>query len=230
VEYIQYEDRAAYEARQIAASTGKIGYCKVSYRDPEKYVAILRNDKAHRKDAAPVGPVLCLGVRNGREVDLFRVALTGSPIRRALVRALERRHHGFRSHLPVVEQYGRHSCDRIVDDTCLGVELNPIARRADVWIGSYDALPKEWSSTFGVVYCNALDHAFDPWVAAAEWRRVIRPGGYMVLDYPEAHQAAALDPVEKVRLPDVLAMFPGELVYYSRLGSAWGYTEYVVRL
>src|SRR5438270_119619 len=101
---LQTEDRASYETRQLGASTSKFSYCKVSYRDAENYVAIIAKDKWLRHDESPVGPVLCLGARNGREVDLFRIALGGSKLLQTLTKALERRWHGFNSRAPMIER------------------------------------------------------------------------------------------------------------------------------
>jgi hypothetical protein len=81
-----------------------------------------------------------------------------------------------------------------------------------------------------LIYSNAFDHAFEPYSTAASWRRVIRPGGYLVLGVPSEQRAAPIDPVGLLTLHDVLRLFPGELVHFSRHGSAWKYTEYVIRL
>ena len=79
MEHQQFETRGDYLTTQITASAGKADYCKVSYRDVQRYVDIIGMDK-HRRREAPgsTGPTLCLGVRNGREVDLFRIAQSGS--------------------------------------------------------------------------------------------------------------------------------------------------------
>jgi hypothetical protein len=228
--FTQYEDRAAYEARQITASTGKFSYCKFGYADASSYVAIVQCDRARRRDTAPLGRVVCLGVRNGREVDLFRTVLRGNVLQRAAVQALEFRWHGFSSRLPWIESLGRDALEPLTPDACIGVEINPMARRSDIWVGSYDATPPEWDGQFGIVYSNAFDHAFDPQLVASAWRRLIRPeGGYLVLDYPEMHAATPLDPVGALTLADIQSLFPGELVYHRRRGSAWGYAEYIIR-
>ncbi len=230
MEHQTFEDRSSYEARQIEASRNKFKYCKFSCRDAEKYVSIVRADKRDRGDQTPIGPVLCLGVRGGREVDLFRTVLRGSRLRRGLARRLERRRQGMNARLPWIESAGRSDYSDLGPHSCVGVEINPLARRSDILIGSYDDLPAQWEGTFGVVFSNSFDHAYDPIQVAQTWRRVIRPGGYLVLDFPEQQRAAAIDPVGLLTLADVLELFPGSLVYFHRRGSVWSYTEFVVRL
>ena len=55
---------------------------KVSIYDAEKYLKIIKHyedyqckvNQIKRDSIFPYGPILCLAVRNGREVDLFRFA------------------------------------------------------------------------------------------------------------------------------------------------------------
>lgn len=230
MEHRTFEDRVSYEARQVQASRNKFKYCKFSYRDAEKYMDIVASDKRDRGDGSPTGPVLCLGVRGGREVDLFRTVLHGSVWRRRLAKRLERRKQGMNTRLPWIERARRSDYQHVGPASCIGVEINPLARRSDILIGSYDALPAEWDGRFGIVFSNSFDHAYDPHQVAESWRRVIRPGGYLVLDFPEQQRAAAIDPVGLLTLEDVLRLFPGSLVYFHRRGSVWSYTEFVVRM
>ena len=99
MKYVRPVDRATYVAAQLSRGS-KFAYCKVSSRDVRQYLAISCRDKALHEDLAPVGPILCLGVRNGREVDLFRIALTGSWFRQRLVFGLERQRFGYTSWMP----------------------------------------------------------------------------------------------------------------------------------
>ncbi|HAL47871.1 MAG: hypothetical protein FI707_14310 [SAR202 cluster bacterium] len=230
MEYRKFEDRASYEARQIAASASKFSYCKVSYRDAEKYARILARDRASRGDTSPIGPVLCLGVRNGREVDLLRIALHGPRLLQVMANMMERRWHGFASRRPFIERLNRSNCKRLDERACIGVEINPLAGRPDVWVGSFDNLPTEWTGAFGAVYSNSLDHAYAPYSVAAAWRAVLRPGGYLILGVPGEQRAAPIDPVGLLVFDDVLKLFPGELIYFRRRGSAWRYTEYIIRM
>jgi SAM-dependent methyltransferase len=138
-----HSDRREYERLQIARCRAKFGFCKVPLEDVERYRAAFPTAS---------GPVLCLGVRNGTELNRFR---------------------------------------RVFGGTVQGVDLNPDSAygRKDVWTGSFDALPAEWTDRFGIVFSNAFDHAFDPMATAAEWTRVLRPGGLLIL----AHGIGALE-------------------------------------
>ena len=229
MDYKQFEDRHNYASRQIEATTGKISWCKVSYRDADRYLEIICHDKAKRGDHTAIGPIACLGVRNGREVDLFRVALSGTWLRRWAVMHLERRWHGLNSRIPVAERVGRSDYRELSETSCIGVEINPLGRRSDVWVGTFDELSPEWEQKFGIVFSNAFDHAFEPASTAAAWRRVLRAGGYLILQFPDQQTSTPLDPVGLLTLDDARRLFQGELVYFRRHGSAWGYTEYVFR-
>ena len=127
-----------------------------------------------------------------------------------------------------METPGRDRVDALTPTTCLGVELNPMSRRPDVWVGSFDALPSTWSGQFGVIFSNAFDHAYHPQATAAAWRAALRPGGYLVLDLPAAQDNSPIEPIGRLVLDDVRALFPGRLVWYVPRGSARGYTTYII--
>lgn len=230
MDYLQLDDRQRYESCQVEASGEKFSYCKVSYRDVDRYLKIIRHDKIGRGEQTAIGAVACLGVRNGREVDLFRVALASSWFRRQVVMRLERSWHGFNSLCPVSERLGRSDYRELSETSCVGVELNPLGRRSDVWVGAFDKLPAEWGQKFGVVFSNAFDHAFDPWDTAAAWRRILRAGGYLVIQFPTQQTPTSVDPVGLLTLDDARRFFPGDIVYFRDSGSAWRYTEYVFRM
>lgn len=138
-------DRGEYEAAQITRSRAKFALCNVAAEDVVRY---------RRRFPDASGPVLCLGVRNGAELDHFRAVFSGWVI---------------------------------------GVDINPGSAngRRDVVVGSFDSLPPAWSGAFGVVFSNSFDHAFDPAGTAAEWTRVLRPGGVLIL----AHAVGAGTPL-----------------------------------
>jgi len=73
----------------------------------------------------------------------------------------------------------------------VGVDLSAaglgIARgKAPVACASADKLPFEDSSFDAVVAQHLIEHLSEPGVALAEWRRVLRPGGRLVLVTPNA--------------------------------------------
>ena len=229
MDFQRYEERSVYETRQVDRSEAKFSLCKTSYRDVYRYLQIIKRDKARRSDQTVAGPIACLGVRNGREVDLFRVALSSDWFRRYLVSCSERKWHGFTPRIPIAEALGRSEVQKLSDESSIGVEINPAGHRSDVWIGSFDALPDEWDQKFGVVFSNAFDHAFDPSQTATSWLRILRPGGYIVFQFSEDQNSCPLEPVGSLSMDDFRRLFPGELVHYCLGGSARGYTEYILR-
>jgi SAM-dependent methyltransferase len=93
-------------------------------------------------------------------------------------------------------------------DPVHGVELNPRSTRPDVWVGSFDAMP--WcDGAFDTLFSNAFDHALD---CAAEWWRVVRPGGTLILAWLPDTPPRESDPNGELTLEDFRAAFPGEIV------------------
>jgi hypothetical protein len=53
-------------------------------------------------------------------------------------------------------------------------------------------MPAEWTDRFALVFSNSFDHADDPKVTPLEWRRILMPGGLLIL----AHDFGAVEPTE----------------------------------
>ena len=51
------------------------------------------------------------------------------------------------------------------------------------YVMDFNILPDEWTDKWDVIYSNAIDHAFSATDAFFEWLRVLKPGGYMYLDF-----------------------------------------------
>lgn len=227
----EYGSRQEYVETQIERSVQKFEYCKVSVHDVIKYRRIIKLDLARRRLETSIGPILCLGTRNGRELDLFRTQFFGPGPLRVAVRLLEHgTHHAFVSRVSLIESIGRSSVQDMSHSSVVGVEINPQAARQDIWIGSFDELPAEWAGRFGLVYSNSLDHAQDPYRAAREWNRVIRKDGYLILCYAEDKRPLMTDPVGELDWRDVLDLFGGEMIYFAKRGSRAGYSEVILRL
>jgi hypothetical protein len=231
MEILELTDRKKYLSIQISASDAKFRYCKFSYADAEKYLKIINDHKNFRnKNPEKLGPILSLGVRNGREVDLFRIFAYSSKWFKRVIRFLERRKWGMRSRLPFLEGFNRSDFSTIDDLSSIGVELNPLATRQDIWIGSFDEIPEDWYQKFEIVYTNAFDHSFDPLKTIEIWKKLLVPGGYMIFCFPQDQTPGEIDPIGDVSMEDVLNFFPGELIYNCYRGSAWKYSEYIIKM
>ena len=229
------QTREEYFERQVSRSCQKYRFCKVSANDVTRYADVIRHhraniaDRRHRSTPArALGPVLCLGTRNGREVDLFRIGFFGSKPHRRLVRLLERRTSGFNSWFATVEGLGRSDFTALHGRSVIGAEINPTGGRRDVWTGPFDDLPDAWESRFGVVYSNAFDHSDDPIKTAHAWKAALRPGGYLILAYTEDAEPTVTDRVGGLSVKDMLTLFPGQLVYFHRRGSRVQYSELII--
>src|SRR5947207_1902633 len=81
-----------------------------------------------------------------------------------------------------------------------------------------------------VRYSNSFDQSETPERTALEWRRVIRPGGYLIFCYSNDVQPTLADRIGGITLDDVRALFPGELVFFQDRGSQNGYSEVMVQI
>ena len=223
------QTRQEYLDTQVARSRSKFRYCKVSLHDVLRYRVILARDRRLQGDRHRPGPVLCLGTRSGREVDLFRVGLFGGALRRGAAALAEIKRNSYLTLVPPLESVGRSDLMRLGPTSVVGVEVNPDAARGDVLIGSFDEMPASWSGRFGIVFSNSFDQSQDPRRTAAEWRRVTRPGGYLIVCFAPGVEPNATDPVGQLTLSDVQALFEGELVFFRHRGSRKGYSEAIVR-
>ena len=183
--------RAEYEAVQRARSEAKWTLNGIT-REEVAWI------QAHVSVQAAAGPILCLGVRNGLEVDLFREAFYGP-------------------------EAGRGG-SRTPPNNVQGVELHPQGTRADVWVGSFDAMPAAWAGRFALLYSNAFDHAYDPEATAREWRRVAQRRATIALTLPIGNEPTPTDPIADVTLGDVSALFQITHIvvhHYEAPGSPW---------
>lgn len=215
------EEREKYIKTQIERSKKKFSYCKVSIRDVLRYIAILRGYFHGGK----IGPIVCMGTRNGREVDLFRIALNAPNPWLKIIGALESRSPYPHSFLPCAEGLiGRSSLTNIKETSAVGTEINPEGRRRDVFIGSFDELPGEWTGRFRVLFSNSFDHSMDPQRTAKEWKRVVRPGGLLIILWGEA-EATEADPLGNISEEYLTGLFKLRKLGISGSQSTCGYKE-----
>lgn len=223
------QSRDEYLDTQIRRSERKFRYCKVSAVDVVKYRHVLQH-ATRTAHPGPWGPVLCLGTRNGREVDLFRLQWFGGPLLGTVTRCLERRTRSFTSWCPPLESVGRSDFRYLSETSVVGVEVNPWAARRDVWIGSFDEMPAEWVGRFAVGFSNAFDQSQNPERTATEWKRVIKPRGFLIFCFSHDKEPTLTDLVGGLCLTDIESLFGGRLVYFVDRGSLNGYSEVILQL
>lgn len=215
------QTREEYLDTQIQRSREKFKYCKVSYNHVLNWRSILE------KEPSVSGPILCLGSRNGREVDMFRTVFQLGTFVNYLVKKFERNVNGWKSRYPFLESIGRSDKDQITEKSVIGVELNPDGCRPDVVTASFDEMPQDWESKFGVLYSNSFDQSLDPHKTAKEWIRVAKNNALIIIGFNDAEPTFA-DPTGGLLYSDFLELFPGELIYFRKSGS--NYDDIIIRL
>ena len=205
---------------------------KVSINDTLRYLRIIKHyeDALKTPNFKDIGPILSLAVRNGREVDLFRLSLR-SKLKSTVVKLFEIKRLGFRTLLvSFIERINRSTIENIRVNDSIGVELAEKGARQDIYIGSFDEMPTEWESKFSIIYFNSLDHSYDPYVTAKEIKRVAKDGAYIIIAFPKGQDPSIYDPVADVGIEDLKELFGGKLIYFRDSGSKWKYTEYIIKL
>jgi len=208
MEVLPQRSRNDYFLKQISRSESKFQYCKVSFSHVYKYRRILL-----RLGVPEPKKILCLGTRNGREVDIFRQVFLGRGIGR-LPQLFEVKKFGWRPLVPWFERLGRNKLDVTSDRTAIGVEINPHGQRSDVLVASFDELPPQWTSMFDLVYSNSLDQSMNPNRSAREWLRVLKPGGTIIVGF-DGRQPTDSDPTGSLVIGDISSLFPGNLRFYE---------------
>ena len=61
----------------------------------------------------------------------------------------------------------------------LSLDISP-ASHAD-FIMDFTKFPKDWTCKWDLIYCNAIDHSYDPTSTFEEWIRVLKLGGILML-------------------------------------------------
>ena len=205
-------NRKEYIETEIKRSKRKFDYCKVSYEDVSNFNKLI---KLHHK-YEEIGPILCLGTRNGREIDLFRNIIFGNPVINMLIKILEVKRYVSTSLLPFFESFDRSNTNDIRDNSVIGVEINPDATRTDTHICSFDEMPDDWENKFKIIYSNSFDQSQDPEKTAQEWLRIASPGAIIILGFTYT-PATDTDPVGEIETDDLKELFGGKIIYYSNL-------------
>lgn len=123
--------RDKYKEIQVARSKLKYQYCRVSILDATHKMNVMHNNH-YEND-----PIICLGVRNAREINLFKIAK--NRFLSELFDLLEIKRHGFSLLIPGVGNiFPKNDVNNIQDGGVYGVELNPETNRKDVFVGGLD--------------------------------------------------------------------------------------------
>lgn len=227
-----YADRKEYLQTQIARSQQKFGYCKVFFEDVLRYRELIRADQRRLGlSEEPPFPILCLGVRSGAEVEIFRSVFLSplmriKQIQKAIIRGDQSKYAADKMRLARSVSWGSGSAN---DGRVWGVELNPEVTRADVHVGSFDELPDEWNGRFKLIFSNSFDHSQDPHKTIKEWKRVAAPGAYLIIAFPLENKPSQTDPLGKLSLEIVRSYVKEKMVFASETLNHRTYHEICFR-
>lgn len=214
--------REEYINTQIERSNLKFSYCKVSLNHVLKWEKILRH-----KNISKNGPIICMGTRNGREIDLFRIVFLKRFFIKKFFQVFEFKGNGWRSLIPYLEKLFLSDIENINNNSVLGVEINPLGKRQDVLIGSFDNLPEKWENKFNLIYSNSFDQSEDPYRTAKEWIRIAKNNAIFIISFFEGEPSYS-DPVGNLSIEDFIKLFPGEIIYFEKKGS--NYNDLILQI
>ena len=200
---------------------------KVSIKDTEKYLSIIKSNLKNKNQNLSI---LSLGVRNGREIDMFRVC-KNSKFLTQIIKILERKSFGFRTMLTsYFDSINRSDIDNIDENSVVGIDINPKSKRCDIGVQSFEMLDYNLKNKFDIVYTNSLDHTADPYKVSIEIKESLKDLGFVILAFPLGQGSGVIDPTSNINLEDVIKLFGNNIVYYKYAGSGWGYTEYIIKI
>ena len=232
----KYAKRSDYFDSQIARSQKKAEYCKVYFSDVIRYRKLIALDQSgpnsKRLPVKKIEKILCLGVRSGAEVDIFRTVFFGPLMRLMPVQSYASQRDNSRlgeSKVKLAHRLGIGSGSRN-DGRVIGVEINPEAKRDDIWIGSFDELPSAWTGHFDIVFSNSLDHSQFPEDVVAEWRRVAARGAYVILGFTPGNEVSVHDPLGGLDYKGMQELWKLPIVFLSDTFNKNGYKEICFRL
>jgi hypothetical protein len=215
--------RSEYIENQIDRSNDKFEYCKVSYNHVLNWHKVLNN-----VDLKNLQNICCLGSRNGREVDLFRIIFNRYIISR-LIKFTEVRRNGWSNNLNFLLSYKRSELNITEKQINVhGVEINSVGKRSDTLIGSFDELPEDWGNKYDMIYSNSFDQSMDPHKTAMEWKRILKNQGFIIFSFSYNKEPTESDPVGGLKYEDILKLFDGEVIYYNKFGS--NYSDIILRI
>lgn len=220
MQLLKVDDRKEYLNSQIERSRRKFNFCKVSMKDALRYKQVLTGHFKSGEDSS----VVCMGTRNGREVDLFRIAMQAPLSWKKIISASEKIYPYPHSVFPLLESFGRSNLKNIDNNAVVGVEINPQGQRQDILTCSFDELPPGWTNRFKVLFSNSFDHSMAPEKTVKEWTRVVKPGGVLIILWCKA-EASDTDPLGDLDEKQLLELFKLPKLNLRDSQSVCGYNE-----
>ena len=215
--------REEYISNQVNRSNDKFDYCKVRFQDVFNWYKILQRNKLIN-----IRDICCLGSRNGREIDLFRIIFNQYKIS-YLIKLTEIRRDGWSNIFKFLLSFKRSHFNKIVNQiNVFGVEINPIAKRSDTLIESFDNLPKDWENKYDLIYSNSFDQSMNPEKTAIEWKRILKNNGLIIFSFTYDKMPTESDPIGGMTFENVSDLFGGEIIYYDKSGS--NYSDLILRI
>lgn len=233
IELHEYDSREEYVDIQVERSQKKFKYCKVYFADIFRYRQLIIWDKIRRNEKLKKNPdILCLGVRYGAEVDMFRTVFhsqlaSSSWVQKQIIsRDITKMGQ---AKIDLAKRWGKFGGNKNKGKVW-GVEINPEADREDILIGSFDELPMDWNNRFDILYSNSFDHSMNPEKVVAEWKRVAAPGAYIITAFPLVDNFTDTDPVSGLSFEVLEELWQSPIVFASQTFNHNNYYDICVRI
>lgn len=215
-----------YEQTQIKRSRIKFNFCKVSLTDTIRWKNVIEKD-LNKKILD--SKICCLGTRSGKEVDLFRIAFSYNHILHIVLYIISSSKILEKIFIKYFLKIGRKKISFKSNKYCYGVEINPDAKRKDVLISNFDLISSNWDNQFNIVFSNSIDQSMDPVNTSEKWKRLLKKNdhnNYLIICFSYT-KPELTDPTGYITLEDIKALFPGEVIYYSKNIST--YQEVIIK-
>ena len=215
---LNHKNFEEYEKIQIDRSKSKFRYNKLSIKDVESFKKILNLHNCDIKN------ILCLGSRNGTEVDYFRINFFSNNFFLNLFKFTEIRRFGYFPLLNFFLKFNKSNKNFLTTNkyNVLGNDINPLSERKDTIVCSFDKFEEKYYNRFDLIYTNSFDQSFDPQKSLKEWDKLLKKNGFLILGFDEGPPTIN-DPTGNITITDLISMINYKLIYYSEKGFHYQY-------
>ena len=207
----KYKSFENYKAIQIARSDHKFEFNKLSIKEVVLFEKIL--SKQNHK----VNNIICLGSRNGTEIDYFRVIFFYNFIFRFVIIFGELKKRGFYNLFIKLFKRGRTKLKNLEKNkfNVIGNDINPRSKREDTIICSFDDFESKYYGCFDLVYSNSFDQSIYPYKSLDTWNKLLKKNGFLIIGFDENNTPNEVDPTGEITENQIITYLNHKVIYSS---------------